>query len=68
MTHTKYKCDRCDAPVNAARYEIGYTTCKPCGERAARKAKHTIVPMAKSNYIVVTDLSLLKCLNKYSQP
>ena len=56
-------CDRCGSPVNSARYDIGYTTCKPCGEKLARRVKHTVVPMPKSNYIVVTDLSLLKGLN-----
>lgn len=40
-------------------------TCAECGEKLARKTRHTIVPMAKSNYVVVTDLALLKGLNKY---
>tara|TARA_R110001632_G_scaffold66794_2_gene157143 strand:- start:101 stop:214 length:114 start_codon:yes stop_codon:yes gene_type:complete len=31
-----------------------------CGEIEAQKVKHTIVPMHKSNYVVVTDKSLLK--------
>jgi hypothetical protein len=34
-----------------------------CGEKVARQQKHTIVPMPKSNYIVVTDRSLLLNLN-----
>ena len=38
-------------------------TCAPCGEQQAKEHKHTIVPMPKSNYIVVTDYSLLKGLN-----
>lgn len=62
-----YGCNRCGAPINPYRYEIGYTTCKPCGEKQARQRKHTIVPMAKSNYIVVTDRELLKQLNKYAK-
>lgn len=53
----------CTAPIPAARYRLGYRTCLACGERAARTVKHTIVPMPKSNYIVITDLSLLKGLN-----
>lgn len=57
-------CDRCHNPVNPYRYELGYTTCKPCGEKLARKVRHTVVPMHKSNYVVVTDMSLLKQLNK----
>jgi ribosomal protein L37AE/L43A len=61
------KCDRCGTPLNPHRYDIGYTTCLPCGEKIARQVKHCIVPMAKSNYIVVTDRSLLKQLNKYGR-
>jgi hypothetical protein len=37
--------------------------CLDCADRIARKVRHTIVPMPKSNYIVVTDMSLLKGLN-----
>ena len=40
--------------------------CWDCREQAAKKIRHTIVPMAKSNYVVVTDLELLKGLNKYA--
>jgi len=56
-------CIRCGESVASGRAKLGYTTCLPCGEVAARKTKHTIVPMPKSNYIVVTDLSLLTGLN-----
>lgn len=38
-------------------------TCMDCAEKLAKQQKHTIVPMPKSNYIVVTDLSLLVNLN-----
>jgi hypothetical protein len=34
-----------------------------CGEQQARSVRHTIVPMPKSNYMLVTDLELLKNLN-----
>ena len=60
---SEYVCDECSKPVNPARYEIGYTTCKPCGEKLARERRHTIVPMHKSNYIVVTDREDLKGIN-----
>lgn len=33
-------------------------------ERIARQRKHTIVPMHKSNYTVVTDRELLKQLTR----
>jgi hypothetical protein len=35
----------------------------PCGEAAAKQRKHTIVPMHKSNYIVVTNREDLKGIN-----
>ena len=49
--------------VAPARSRIGYTTCLDCGETAARQVKHTIAPMNKSNYMLFTDVSLLKQLN-----
>lgn len=51
--------------IPTARAQLGYTTCLPCGEKVASKVRHTIVPMAKSNYVVVRDPALLKGLNKY---
>lgn len=42
---------------------LGYNTCLPCGDKEARKVRHTIVPMNKSNYIVVTDVTILRQLN-----
>jgi ribosomal protein L37AE/L43A len=58
-----FSCVLCDSAINQHRYEIGYTTCKPCGEKQARQRKHTIVPMHKSNYIVVTNREDLKGIN-----
>lgn len=54
---------KCGDDIAPKRYSLGYRTCLPCGEREALQRKHTIVPMPKSNYIVVTDLNLLKGLN-----
>jgi hypothetical protein len=34
-----------------------------CGEKAARAVKHTVAPLNKSNYVLVTDRALLKQLN-----
>jgi hypothetical protein len=42
---------------------MGYVTCMPCGEVEARKVRHTIAPLNKSNYIVVSDRDMLKQLN-----
>lgn len=61
---SSYLCVRCGNPVAALRWErAGMHTRLPCGEAQARDRRHTIVPMPKSNYIVVTDHTLLQGLN-----
>lgn len=63
----RYLCTRCYGGfVDPKRWKAGYNTCLPCGELQARERRHTVVPMAKSNYVVVTDPALLKGLNKYA--
>ena len=57
-------CSECYALVPAARADLGYTTCMPCGELIARARKHTVVPMHKSNYVPVTDRTMLKQLTR----
>lgn len=57
-------CTRCGHHVFPdQRARLGYNTCLPCGEQSARKVRHTIVPMHKSNYVVVSDLRDLKGIN-----
>ena len=61
-------CVKCQMEeVAAKRVEAGFITCLRCGEVDARRVRHTVVPMAKSNYIVVTDRTILKQLNKYAK-
>jgi ribosomal protein L37AE/L43A len=62
MTDDK-ECTECGDYVAVLRWRLGYKTCLHCGEKQAREVKHTIAPMPKSNYILITDLSLLKGLN-----
>jgi transposase-like protein len=38
-------------------------TCASCGETLARKIKHTVAPLNKSNYVLVTDRTMLSQLN-----
>ena len=57
-----YQC-KCGNEIADERIAIGYHVCLKCGEKKALNHKHTIVPMPKSNYIVVTDLTLLIGLN-----
>jgi hypothetical protein len=57
-------CSRCKLhPVPEGRLLIGYSTCIYCGEIQARKVKHCIVPMHKSNYVLMTNLDDLKGIN-----
>lgn len=49
--------------VPTQRWAIGYKTCMPCGEAAARTVKRTVVPMHKSNYVLLTDTDDLKGIN-----
>ena len=49
--------------VEPPRARLGYRTCMDCGEKAAQKKRHTVAPMNKSNYLLITDPTLLKQLN-----
>lgn len=63
----RYLCTKCyGGYVPHARWRLGYSTCLPCGDLDAKNTRHTIVPVAKSNYMVVTDLTMLSGLNKYA--
>lgn len=44
------------------RYHVR-PTCAACGEMLSKKVKHTIAPLNKSNYVVITDRSMLSQLN-----
>lgn len=59
----KNLCIKCGDHVIDARYRLGYTTCLKCGEAIAKETKHTIAPMHKSNYMVITNRDDLKGLN-----
>jgi hypothetical protein len=60
------KCVSCNATVHPLRLEIGINTCISCGDKQAKQRKHCIVPMHKSNYIVVTDRDDLVRINNKS--
>jgi ribosomal protein L37AE/L43A len=59
----KNLCVKCGDHVLHARYALGYTTCLKCGEVIARQKKHTVAPMHKSNYMLITTLVDLQGLN-----
>ena len=50
-------------PVDPRRIKAGFDTCLRCGEDEAQQVRHTIVPMHKSNYMVITDRRDLMGIN-----
>lgn len=59
----QHTCRDCGDDVDYRRWALGYKFCLDCGNTLALQRKHTIVPMNKSNYMLVTDYDLLKQLN-----
>lgn len=57
------KCNSCGEEYNPRRKALGFRTCLDCGESVAQKVVHTIVPMHKSNYVVISDIEDLKGIN-----
>ena len=51
----KNLCVKCGDHVLQARWRLGYNTCLKCGEVVAKETKHTIAPMHKSNYTLISD-------------
>jgi hypothetical protein len=50
-------CIHCDDDIDPRRAALGYKLCLFCGEEAAREERKgwTIVPMHKSNYVLLVD-------------
>jgi ribosomal protein L37AE/L43A len=63
MSKHRPECIECGELFQHERKAIGYDTCTSCGDEDARLVKHTIVPMHKSNYVVVSDKADLKGIN-----
>jgi ribosomal protein L37AE/L43A len=59
----KNTCTICGVEFAERRAALGYKTCLPCGEGAAKAVKHCVVPISKSNYVVVTKTAELLGLN-----
>lgn len=56
-------CLQCGDEFDIARYKLGLRTCMVCGDKLAHKVRRCIVPMHKSNYVLITDLHDLKGIN-----
>jgi len=57
------RCMQCGEQYDLSRMKLGYTFCLPCGDEIAKERKFTIAPLNKSNYVCITDLTMLKQLN-----
>jgi len=59
------RCVNCDDDIDPRRVALGYRVCLMCGEEAAREERRswTIVPMHKSNYVLLTNKEDLKGVN-----
>ena len=57
------RCRVCNTIIPIGRSKLGYDTCLEHGEVEARKVRHTVVPLHKSNYIVVSNKDDLKGIN-----
>lgn len=62
MQHTR-DCLVCGDTVIHDRWKLGYKTCLSCGEIASKKVRHCIVPMHKSNLVLITDVADLIGIN-----
>ena len=51
MTHCVY----CSTEVNDKRVKLGYNTCMICGDKEAKSKVFTVLPLHKSNYMLVTN-------------
>lgn len=60
---TRYLCPECGGYVDHRRVKLGYKLCLDCGDIAAKKVKHTVAPISKSNYYYFSDTEMLKQLN-----
>jgi hypothetical protein len=59
------QCVMCGDYLAAARWELGYRTCLFCGEEQAREERThwCVVPMHKSNYVLVREKEMLLGVN-----
>jgi ribosomal protein L37AE/L43A len=56
-------CMHCGEPYELGRMKLGYAFCLDCGDEIAKERKFTIAPLNKSNYVCITDITMLKQLN-----
>jgi hypothetical protein len=57
------QCRLCGDIYAEQRFRIGFAFCLPCGDEIAKKVKRTVVPMHKSNYVLITNRADLTGIN-----
>jgi hypothetical protein len=57
------ECRRCKLDMQPGRAALGYVICRVCSEVAGPKPTRTVVPLHKSNYILVTSRDDLLGIN-----
>lgn len=57
------ECRNCGDQYSVNRWKLGYKFCLPCGDKVAQQVVRTVVPMHKSNYVMLTDMADLKGIN-----
>ena len=57
-------CRVCGDEIAVGRWELGYKFCLPCGDEVAKKVVRCVVPIHKSNYVLITDRELLTGVNQ----
>jgi len=63
--HFVPRCKLCGEPYELGRMKLGFAVCLDCGDELAKasNASRCVVPLNKSNYMLVTDYEILKQLN-----
>ena len=56
-------CMQCGEHYTLARMKLGYAFCLDCGDEIAKLRRFTVAPLNKSNYVCITDITMLKQLN-----
>lgn len=56
-------CMLCGETFARGRADLGYKLCLECGDGEAKKVKHCVAPMHKSNYMLFTNTEDLKGIN-----
>jgi len=49
------QCKLCGTTYDLGRFDIGFRFCLPCGDEIAHSIKRTVVPMHKSNLVMITN-------------